>query len=87
MTIQHQPLVRAWDLPLDEQQQVREFARKYNTEIDSVYLKIQSKCPVTGPTKYLNKKDVQTLINDHYELSKSALRRLNAMTIAQALYR
>lgn len=59
-----------YDQP-DQQQRLRQIARKYNTEIDSVYLKIKSKCPVTGPNKYLNKKDVEAFNNDHYELSKN----------------
>jgi hypothetical protein len=37
-----------WEQP-DEQPRLREIARKYNTEIDSVHLKIKSKCPVIGP--------------------------------------
>jgi hypothetical protein len=59
------------DPPTNEQwQRWRELARKYNTEIDQIYLKIESKCPVTGPSKYLNKNDVGAFNKNYEELSE-----------------
>lgn len=51
-------------------QRAREVARKYNTEIDAAYLKIKSKCPVTGRSMYLNSSDVATFNNHYDELAK-----------------
>ena len=65
------------DPPTDQQWlHLRELARKYNTEIDGVYLRIRSKCPVTGPNKYLNENDVEVFNKEHNELSKNCFEAL-----------
>jgi hypothetical protein len=56
----------------DLQKQFHEFGAKYNSEIDFVYLKIQSRCPVTNPdhTEYLDKNNVAAFNHFHDELGK-----------------
>ena len=64
------PLPEQPDPQNPQEQRVREAARKYNTEIDATYLKVQSKCPLTVPHTYLKSEDVAKFNDDYNELAK-----------------
>lgn len=64
------PLSEQPDQQDQQMQGARKAARKYNTEIDATFLKVKSKCPLTGSSTYLNTVDIATFNNDYNELAK-----------------